>query len=194
MSFHKGRILFPLVPIVVVVIAVWIYAQVTFFSQEFSNRIFSEINEFKAAERGLFEPATDVFLSDLPYVDCFSGKTMFEGKTYSVFAYVFPDVVTAQQYFRNVWDEEPPIWEFSGSRSRADLLSCQYMVYSGEKVMYITGNASHMACVGFERWLTESFGTVVQNGADLMMDRLEADPAYEEEIIGATEERIQSGN
>ena len=72
-------------------------------SNEYEDKCFTEISQFEKLDEYVTEdidPKTDKRLKGLKYIESYTKKFEYNGKTYSLYAYVFEDEESAKKYYK----------------------------------------------------------------------------------------------
>lgn len=111
-----------------------------------------------------YTSADDRDTSGLEITGQYSGVFSYNGNSYEVFAYVFPNNETAQTYFERATGRHTrESWNYSCSGNG---FSTQYIVYY-KNCTYRVEGAKQKDCIDFVNWLSAEFSyTLLSNGKE----------------------------
>lgn len=101
----------------------------------------------------------DPDVADIKVNDWYSGSFAYDGCTYKVFAYEFPDSGAAQTYFETVTGKHTQeTWNYSCSGN--SFFYTQFIVYYENRAYRVEGT-SQKNCVDFINWLSSDFSNIL---------------------------------
>lgn len=155
----RKKVFIPIFILVAIsVLALFAY---TFYLQKDATmdlRMFQSLDEFEKLTHIAnqdFSTDEDRYAKGLPIQDAYLCAATYNEHSYRIYAYVFDNNATAQQYFKNITGKELQTdWSFSCNGNI--FFSTQYVIYYG-KCAYLVEGGDYRSFVDFVNWLSADF-------------------------------------